>query len=507
MKKLFTLLLVLVAFTSLKAQNIPLINGDCSTDATLSGSSPSWTLPGFTVTETLSHIDPAQCGIANGALRVVGTSNGKQGETVVSTEKVDISTYGTEKTYAFACTVKATNATPVGVINVSVTAYDALGTVILPANAFVGGTWTKISTALVPGTAVDYGSTFTLNPTAGVAQVTFNLQVGKYVTTDLYLDDFTLFYGDVPKFNLNPDNLSLSTEAGVASAESFFTVDGTALTSDVMVYGGGSLEYSLTPGEGFSQDTLKLTPAGDGSLAPTIVYTRIKANITSVSTTSITLPNGQVKATAFSKGAGSKFVQFAGTVKGFATTIPTVDTLSYVQSVDRAYFKNIKVTANSLTSDLVVTAGSNLEIFTDTLAAAQSSIIFPVTVGTNDTVNSVVYMRLKKDLPVGIVNDLASTKLTIASTGYTTKEIQMIGQTLAFPTAVANVNNSNIKCYAVDGQLYIQGVDAGKQIAVFNQLGQKVKSVIASGNTSVAIPAKGIYFVKSDAFVQKVLIK
>lgn len=497
MKKLITLFFVMVAFATIQAQNIPLTNGDCSTDGALSGAL-TFTLPGYTVTETATQLDLTKSGISNGAIRIVGTVNGKQGDVTVKTDNADISTFPNDQTYSFACTVKATTGTLVGSINVNITATDASGIAIAAATAFVGGTVTKLNPNTIIGTAVNYGANVKLNPTAGVAKLSFVLQVGKYVTSDLILDDFTLFCGAVPTVNVTPSaNLALSTEAGVASAESSFTLDGSALTSDVKVYGGASLEYSLTSGVGFSQDTIKLAPAGDGSLASTIIYARIRASVTSIPTASSTMANGQVKATIYNKEGGTKSVQFAGTITGFATTLPTVDTLT--TSPLLAYHKNIKITANSLTADLMVTVGSKLEIATDSLfASPQSSLILPA-------VGDTVYVRLKKGLPIGVTTD-ETTKLSITSTGFISKFIQFKGNSVA-ETGVHNVNNPNIKCYAANGTLYINGLEAGKQIEIYNNLGQKVKSATATDNTSIALPYKGIYFVKSGNFVQKVILK
>jgi hypothetical protein len=146
-----------------------------------------------------------------------------------------------------------------------------------------------------------------------------------------------------------------------------------------------------------------------------------------------------------------------------------------------------------------VSAGSKLEIATDSLfTSPQSSIILPA-------VGDTVYVRLKKGLPIGITTD-ETTKVSITSTGFISKYIQFKGNSV-LELAVKNVNSSNIKCYAANGTLFIQGVEPGKQIEIYNNLGQKVKSATAIDNTSIALPTKGIYFVKSDGFVQKVIFK
>ena len=500
MKKLITLCLVIAAFVTIQAQSIPVTNGDCSTDGALTGVGTTYVIPGFTILDKYAKLTVANCGISNGSLRIVGPANAAaQGDVVVTTDKVDVSTFGTDKPFSFACTVKSTVGLPTGSVNVNISAVDAAGTGIPAATAFVGGAVTKLGNTLSTGVAATLGANVRLNPTAGVAKLSFVLQVGKYIANDLLIDDFTLIYGTIPVVNVTPPaSLALSTEAGVASNETSFTLDGSALTSDVKVYGGVSLEYSKTSGAGFSQDTIKLAPAGDGSLAPTIIYARIRAGVTSVPTASSTVTTpAQIKATVFNKEGGSKFVQFTGTITGFATTLPATDSLSVI--ADKAYYKSFRITANSLTADLVVAAGSKLEIATDSLfTSAQSSLILP-------TVGDTVYVRLKKGLAIGTISD-ETTKVSMTSAGFISKYFQFVGNTMA-ASAVSNVNIDNLKFSTEDGSVRVIGVKAGKKIEIYNSVGQKVKSVTATDNTNIALPTKGIYLIKVDAFVQKVVLR
>jgi hypothetical protein len=504
MKKLITFIFVFVACFTTQAQNIPLINGDCSTDATLTGASP-FIIPGFTVAQiSPANLNLTTSGISGGKLKIFGTANGTaNNQLTITTDKVDISSFAADATLTFGCNFTCGTATSSAQpYNVTIIAYAADGvTVISSGVTSTVLTLTKIqeNSNVTPGTVINAGAVAVMNNAMGNCKyLSFQLQVGKMITNNLTFDDFTFYSGKVPSFNVTPStNLALSTEAGVESAESSFTVDGSALTSNVLVFGGSSLEMSTTSGSGFSQDTLKLIPAGDGSLASTTIYARIKAGVASVPTVSSTMGNSTVKASIYHKGSGTKIVQFAGTLTGFASTLPAVDTLTTSPAI--AYSKNLKISANSLTADLIVSAGSKLEIATDSLfASPQSSIILP-------SVGDTVYVRLKKGLPIGITTD-ETTKVSITSTGFISKYIQFKGNSVA-ETAVKNINSSNIKCFAVNGRLYIQGVEAGKHIAIFNNLGQIVKSATATDNTCISIPTKGIYFVKSDGFIQKVILK
>jgi len=497
MKKLITFLFLTAAFATVQAQNIPVTNGDCSTDGVLTGVSP-YVIPGFTILDKTAKLTVANCGISNGSLRIVGPANAAaQGDVVVTTDKVDVSSFPTDQPYSFACTVKSTVGIPTGSINVNITAADAAGAGINAATAFVGGTVIKLPNTLTAGVASTISGNVKLNPAAGVAKLSFVLQVGKFLVYDILIDDFTLTYGAVPVVNITPPvSLALSTEAGVASDETSFTVDGSALPTDILVYGGSNLEMSTTSGTGYSQDTLKLVPSA-GTLASTTIYARIRAGVTSVGTTSTALGPNTVKVSVYQKTAGIKTLQFTGTATGFATTLPATDTLSVID--DKAYFKNFRITANSLTADLVIATGSNLEIATDSLfTSALQSITLPA-------VGDTVYVRLKKGLAIGNISD-ETTKVSITSAGFISKYFQFVGTT-AVASAVKNVNIDNLKFITNNGTVTIIGAKAGKQIHIYNNLGQKVKSVTVIGNNNIALPTKGIYFIKVDAFVQKVVLK
>jgi hypothetical protein len=504
MKKLITFIFVLAAFATIQAQNIPLTNGDCSTDATLTGASP-FIIPGFTVAQiSPANLNLTTSGVSGGKLKIFGTANGTaNNQLLITTDKVDISSFAADATLTFGCNFTCGTATSSAQpYNVTIIAYAADGVTVISSGATSTVlTLTKIqeNSNVSPGTVINAGAVAVMNNAMGNCKyLSFQLQVGKMITNNLTFDDFTFYSGKVPTFNVTPStNLALSTEAGVESAESSFTVDGSALTSNVLVYGGASLEMSTTSGSGFSQDTLKLIPAGDGSLASTTIYARIKAGVASVPTVSSTMGNSTVKASIYHKGSGTKIVQFAGTLTGFASTLPAVDTLTTSPAI--AYSKNLKITANSLTADLIVSAGSKLEIATDSLfASPQSSIILP-------SVGDTVYVRLKKGLPIGVTTD-ETTKVSITSTGFISKYIQFKGNSVA-ATAVHNVNNSNIICFAVNGNFYIHGVENGKLIEIFNNIGQKVKSLKATGYNNISLPNKGMYLIKVDTYVQKVILK
>ena len=507
MKKLITLFFVIAAFATLQAQNIPLVNGDCSTDAALTGISP-FIIPGFTITQTASQLDLTTSGISGGKLRIKGAANSaKQGDVLVVTQMVDITSFSPTGVYTFQSTVTSTSGT-VGTVNVNVKAYDMNKTLITSANVFVGGTVTKLNSALINGTAVSHGASVTLQPNSAggnnAAYLTFELQVGKFIVNDLYLDDFTLTCGSTPATTtVTPLTGTLTCEAGIGpSAESTFTVEGAGLGAGIVVAPGTNLEVSTTSGSGFvaNPGTISLPQVG-GAVALTTIYTRLKAGIN----TAGILGKGSVSVTITNPTAGKKTVVYTGSVTGIAASLPASDTLRFVSGTGPTLVQRIKLTAYKSTSDIVVTAGSNLELG-DSLFSTVSQAITTLRNDTGTIVGTYIYARLKSGIPVGTYND-ASTKLVITSTGYTNREQQFVG-VVSGPNVVSTINSSNYKYIAANGSINVIGVEAGKQIEIFNNLGQKVKSVTATdNNNNIALPTKGIYFIKVDAFVQKVVLK
>jgi hypothetical protein len=53
----------------------------------------------------------------------------------------------------------------------------------------------------------------------------------------------------------------------------------------------------------------------------------------------------------------------------------------------------------------------------------------------------------------------------------------------------------------------VSGVELGKLIDIYNSVGQKIKSITATANNNISLSAKGIYVVKVDDTVQKLILK
>ena len=297
----------------------------------------------------------------------------------------------------------------------------------------------------------------------------------------------------------NPASTSISyTESAGPSTEEILNVSGVGLTTDVVVTPGTNIEISTTSGAGFASTPITLTQAG-GAVASTPIYARLIAGLTVGSYNDAT-----TLVTASSTGFTSVVKQFKGTVNGIAMSNPISTALYYAQGLGPSAERTFDVSGLGLTADIAVTPGANVEIsLTSGSGFASTPITLTQTLGS--VASTPIYARLIAGLSPATYNDV-TTKVTTSSNGLTSKELQFVG-TVDLGTGIANKNISNLKCIAAKGTINVIGVEVGKQIDIYNSVGQKAKSVTATDNTIITLSAKGIYFVKVDALVEKVILK
>ena len=627
MKKVITLLVALVVIATMQAQtSIPLTNGDCSGTAfTFGTTTGTFTPEGYTiVVASTAALNTSTSGVnvsSSGTLKLVGTNGSAQGQATITTAKVDISSYPVDATFTYACKLTCGTATAQAQpYNVIMIAYAADGITIVTANTL---TLSKVQPNTNTTAQVTIGATGvmranTVVPGQDAKYIVFQLQMGKMLTNNLTFDDFTLTKLGEPPVTVTgtPSNADLSYEVGNGpSAESTFTVSGTGLgTDNIVLTPSSNIEISLTSGSGFvaNPTTISLTPTS-GAVTSTTIYTRLKSGISGLGAVGAS----SARVTVFHSTAGTKTVQFTGNVKGIAVSNPASTSISYTESAGPSTEEILNVSGVGLTTDVVVTPGTNIEISTTSGAGFASTpitltqaggavastpiyarLIAGLTVGSyNDattlvtasstgftsvvkqfkgTVNGIamsnpistalyyaqglgpsaertfdvsglgltadiavtpganveisltsgsgfastpitltqtlgsvastpIYARLIAGLSPATYND-ATTKVVASSTGLTSKELQFVG-TVDLGTGIANNNVSNLKCIAANGTINVIGVEVGKQIDIYNSVGQKAKSVTATDNTIIELSAKGIYFVKVDALVEKVILK
>jgi hypothetical protein len=621
MKKVITSLIIVFAFVTLQAQtSIPLTNGDCSTTAGLTGSTP-YVISGYTIAHTGGTLTPASSGLIGGALKIVGTANGTQGQLTITTDKVDISSYPIDATFSYSCKLTCGTATSQAQpYNVIIIAYAADGITVVTPNTL---TFSKVQPNTNVTSQVTIGATAvmkanTVTPGSDAKYIVFQLQMGKMLTNNLTFDDFTLTQLGEPPVTVTgtPSNADLSYEVeNGPSTESTFTVSGTGLGTDAIVLTPGTnLEISLNSGSNFvaNPSTISLTPTS-GAVTSTTIYTRLKSGINGLGAVGAS----SARITVFHSTAGTKTVQFTGTVKGLAVSNPVSTTITYTEGAGPSTEETLNVSGLGLTTDVVLTPGANIEISTTpgsgfasspitliqaagavastpiyarliagliagsyndatTKLTASSTGFISIEKQFKGTVNGIamsnpvstalyyaqglgpsaerafnvsgsgltadiditpganieisltsgsgfvstpiiltqiagsvastpIYARLIAGLSPATYND-ATTKVTTSSTGLTSKELQFVG-TVDLGTGIANKNISNLKCIAAKGTINVIGVEVGKQIDIYNNVGQKAKSVTATNNTVITLSVKGIYFVKVDALVEKVILK
>ena len=453
MQLALSLCLILVSnFTSWGQTPISMTNGDFSSGSTLSGSSP-WTISGWTISQNTgigsagnASVTAASSGVVSAALKLVGTNsttganpNANQGALIVESDKIDISSNaGSTAAFTYAFQIKVATVTgSAAPWNVVVKVYDASNVEVLSAISQTKSQGNLKTTAA--GTYVNASAVGTLlgAASANVKYITIQVHLGQMLANTPTLDNFTLTAaGAAASTTLTqPVSTALSYEIGNGpSAEQSFQVAGANLGSNnITVTPGTNIEISSTSGSGFGSSAITLTPSS-GTVANTTLYARLIAGLGLGTGGSNTVRQVNVAAT----GTTTKTVQFTGSINGINTTTITGSALSYVTGSGPSAEGSFTVTTNGLTSDLVVTPGSDLEVSTTSGTGFQSAAItLP-----NTTTSQIIYSRLKAGLSAGSYSG-ASTAVVVSSTGFTDVTKQFTGTITDPPTTWNGTSWSN----------------------------------------------------------------
>ena len=436
-------LILMSAYTSWGQTPISMINGDFSSGSTLSGSSP-WTITGWTISQNTgigsagnANLTVGSSGVISGALTFTGANatsganaNANQAALILESDKIDISSYaGSTSAFTYAFQIKVATVTATGAPwNVVVKVYDASNAEVLLAISQTKSQGNLKTTAA--GTYINASAVGTLlgAASANVKYITIQVHLGQMLANTPTIDNFTLTAaGAAASTTLTqPVSTALSYEIGNGpSAEQSFQVAGANLGSNnITVTPGTNIELSATSGSGFASSAITLTPSS-GTVATTTLYARLIGGISLGSAGGNAARQVNVAAT----GTTIKTVQFTGSINGINTTTITGSALSYVTGSGPSAEGSFTVTTNGLTSDLVVTPGSNLEVSTTSGTGFQSTAItLPST-----TTSQVIYSRLKTGLSAGSYSG-ASTAVVVSSTGFTSATKQFTGNITDPPT-------------------------------------------------------------------------
>ena len=436
-------LLLFCTNTSWGQTSITVPNGDFSANSgteSLSGLNP-YTVTGWTITQNGSVVQTTtgvtstvatggnaaitvgSSGVVSGALKFTGTistaaanANLNQAALNVESSKIDISSYaGTTTSFTYSFQIKVGTITgSAAPWNVNIRVYD-LSFNDITATAL--GTQAKTQGNLKTTTAGTYLTASDVASLTGTgttpAYISIQVHLGQILDKTPTIDNFTLTAaGAAASTTLaQPGSTALSYTLGAGpSASQSFTVAGANLgTNNITVAPGANIELS-SDNSTFASSTITLTPTS-GTVATTTLYARLIAGL--VLGTGGSGAARQVNVNSI--GTTTKTIQFTGSINGFTTTNPASTALSYSYGSGPSAEQSYSVQGNGLTNNLVITAGSNMEVSTTSGSGFSSSVTLTPT--SLVVAATTVYVRLKAGLAAATYSD-ATTQVVVSSTGF-----------------------------------------------------------------------------------------
>jgi hypothetical protein len=160
------------------------------------------------------------------------------------------------------------------------------------------------------------------------------------------------------------------------------------------------------------------------------------------------------------------------------------------------------ISGAGLTSYLIVTPSVDFQISAESGAAFTPTNQILLTPASGNVAETPIYIRLKSGLPVSTYNEI----VTIASTGFTTKNISVSGNVL-LSTATETASGDNLRVFGRNNEIVIDGTTNGETVTVYNVVGVALKSVQSTGE-EFAIPVKSgsVYLVRTAHKIIKVVL-
>ena len=110
-------------------------------------------------------------------------------------------------------------------------------------------------------------------------------------------------------------------------------------------------------------------------------------------------------------------------------------------------------------------------------------------------------------IPTDMYKGVSGTGVTTDYAG-TTRFAQSIGAFEVTNYTALRTIDAGLSVYASLGAINVIGANAGDAIEVYNNIGQKLKSLTATqSNISIALAAKGVYVIKVGSFAKKVILQ
>jgi len=237
------------------------------------------------------------------------------------------------------------------------------------------------------------------------------------------------------------------------SSQAMFTVNAAGLTGSLIITAPTGFEVSLNSGTSFVGGSSITVSQIGGKVSNLNIFVRMKAGL-------IQSPAaGNISLT--STGAVTKQIALSGTVIPAPVVLniskTSLSNFNYIEGSGPSAIQSFTVSGTGLTSNVLVSAPTGYEISTSngTGFIGSSTLSLSQTNGNVSLIN--IYVRLKKDLAVGIYSD----NINITTTGTTAKQINMFG----FVSEATAVNVSTTKLSGFE-YIYNNGPSAEKSFEI-----------------------------------------
>ena len=304
------------------------------------------------------------------------------------------------------------------------------------------------------------------------------------------------------------DKIDISSYAGSTSAFTYAfqikvataTAQGSPWNVIVKVYDVNNTEVLLAVSQTKSQGNLKTTAAGT-YINASAVGTLLGAGSTSVKYITIQVHLGQMLANT--PTLDNFTLNVAAAAASTTLVQPTSTALSYTLGAGPSASQSFTVAgANLGTNNITVAPGANIELSSDNITFASSTITLTPTSGTVAT--TTLYARLIAGIGIGSGGSGAARQVNVNATGTTQKQIQFTGSingiTNTSPTSATLSYNYgsgpsaeqsySVEGYGLTGDLV---VTAGLNVEVSITSGSGFSSSVTLTPTTGAVPATTIY--------------
>lgn len=295
------------------------------------------------------------------------------------------------------------------------------------------------------------------------------------------LDEITIDSDEIiatPEASASVTTLNAFTQTlGTPSAEQSFTVEGTALTSDLTLTAPAEYEISLTSGSGFLS-ALSITPAS-GEVSTTTIYVRLNAANTGAHTGDITIESTGITTIEVAVSGQTNAVPtpaISASTSGLTVFNQILGTPSAEQS--------FTIEGTDLEEEITLTASAGYEVSLTSGSGFTSSVTVTETSGTVPA--TTIYVRLNETTP-----GTHSGTVTASSLNATDITINLNGETVApaspeITTSTTTISgfNQSLGTPSAEQSFTVEGTDLEEDIILTASTGYEVSLTSGSGFAS-----------------------